>query len=78
MAAESRSLARVCYRAAFGVARRLVVTAHRAPDPQPESDPVQALGPSAAPVAPHPACGELGRTTCGEPSRTNREVSDGD
>ena len=44
MAAESRLLARICYRAAFGVARRLVVTGRQAPEPRLESDPVQVLG----------------------------------
>jgi hypothetical protein len=66
MATESRSLARVCYRAAFGVARRLVVTARRVPEPHLETDVVQALGPTAAPTiqasAPRPACGEQSRT----------------
>jgi hypothetical protein len=50
MAAESRLLARVLYWAAFGVARRLVVTGRRAPEPQPESDPVQVLGGAEQPV----------------------------
>jgi hypothetical protein len=70
MAVESRLLARALYRAAFGVARRLVVTGRPAPEPRPESDPVQALGPSAAPAAPGPASDE--------PGRTNREVADDD
>lgn len=119
MPVESRPLARVCYRAAFGVARRLVVTARRTPDPHPETDPVQVLGPSATPVAPSPSRsrfqtsevsesdiggrialvvpditdkGALGRPPrscgqssldlpgliCGDPSRTDREVTDGD
>ena len=84
MAAESRLLARVCYRAAFGVARRLVVTGRRATEPQRESDPVQVLGASATPAAPDPACGKHSRTAsgesvqtaCGEQGRTNCEATD--
>jgi hypothetical protein len=50
MDAESRLLARVLYRAAFGVARRLVVTGRGAPEPHQESDPVQVLGGAEQPV----------------------------